>query len=140
MREVVDALWDHLGSRGVSWLGFYLKVGGKDEMILGPRRDKPACSPIGLHGMCGRGWIESKSIVIRDVAALGGNYIACDPKDQSELVIPLFESDGSCWGVFDADSYDIGSFGPSDVEGLTRVLEQSGLSASLPRPLPTLHL
>ena len=140
MREVADALWDHLGSRGVSWLGFYLKVAGKDEMILGPRRDKPACSPIGMHGMCGRGWIERQPIVIRDVRTLGGNYIACDPRDLSELVIPLFESDGSCWGVFDADSYETGSFDSADVEGITNVLTHAGLSAPQQRHASILFL
>jgi putative methionine-R-sulfoxide reductase with GAF domain len=137
MRLAVDAMWDTLGSRGVSWIGFYLKVSGKDEMVLGPRRDKPACSPIGLHGMCGHCWQEKKPIIVRDVATLGSNYIACDPKDKSELVIPLFEPDGSCWGVLDADSYDVDSFQEFDVGGLTRAVERAGLSTPQ-RPAPVL--
>ncbi len=128
MYNAVDAMWETLGTRGVSWIGFYLKVPGKDEMALGPRRDKPACSPIGLHGMCGRCWQEKKPIIVKDVATLGANYIACDPKDKSELVIPLFEADGSCWGVLDADSYDVDSFQDFDVAGLTRAVERVGLS------------
>ena len=48
MQRVVDVLWDALHSAGISWVGFYECDGG-DEMILGPRRDKPACSPIGMH-------------------------------------------------------------------------------------------
>jgi putative methionine-R-sulfoxide reductase with GAF domain len=135
MRLAVDAMWDTLGARGVSWIGFYLKVSGKDEMILGPRRDKPACSPIGLHGMCGRCWQEKKPIIVRNVATLGDNYIACDPKDKSELVIPLFEPDGSCWGVLDADSYDVDSFQEFDVGGLIRAVERLGLSTPQ-RPAP----
>jgi putative methionine-R-sulfoxide reductase with GAF domain len=135
MYNAVDAMWETLATRGVSWIGFYLKVPDKDEMVLGPRRDKPACSPIGLHGMCGRCWQEKKPIIVKDVATLGANYIACDPKDKSEVVIPLFEPDGSCWGVLDADSYDVDSFQDFDVAGLTRAVERVGLSIPQ-RPAP----
>lgn len=140
MQRAVDAFWAALGNetpgaRGVSWIGFYLKTEGRDEMLLGPRRDKPACSPIGLHGMCGRCWQERRPILIHDVRTLGANYIACDPKDQSELVIPCFEPDGTCWGVLDADSYDVGAFGPEDVEALTKAIEKLGLSTPQ-RPAP----
>lgn len=135
MQLAVDAMWDALGQKGVSWIGFYVKHADKDEMILGPRRDKPACSPIGLHGMCGRCLLERKPIIIKDVATLGANYIACDPKDRSELVIPLFEPDGTCYGVLDADSYDVDSFHDDDVSGLTRAVERIGLSVPQ-RPAP----
>jgi len=135
MQLAVDALWDTLGNRGVSWIGFYTKAEGRDEMLLQARRDKPACSPIGLHGMCGRCWQERKPIIVRDVATLGANYIACDPKDKSEVVIPLFEPDGTCWGVLDADSYDVDSFQDFDVGGLTRLVERLGLSTPQ-RPAP----
>lgn len=134
MQEIVDAAWDLVGSRGVSWIGFYLKEPSEDTMVLGPRRDKPACSPIGLHGMCGRCWKERAPIIVDDVATLGAEYIACDPRDRSELVLPLLEVDGRCWGVLDADSHDIGSFDEADVAGLAHVLERAGLSAPIRRP------
>lgn len=128
MQAFVDALWPFLSTRGVSWIGFYLKSPEADEMILGPRRDKPACSPIGLYGMCGRCWRERRPIIVRDVAALGESYIACDPRDKSEVVLPLFEPDGTCYGVLDADSYEVGSFELADVIGLNVALEHAGLS------------
>jgi putative methionine-R-sulfoxide reductase with GAF domain len=141
MRQAVDAFWEALGSevpgaRGVSWIGFYIKVEGQDEMVLAERRDKPACSPIGMHGMCGRGWQDRRPILIANVRTLGPNYIACDPKDQSELVIPCFNADGSCWGVLDADSYDLDAFDDRDVASLTAAIEQLGLSVP-PRERPT---
>jgi len=128
MRTVVDTLWHALKDMGVSWVGFYLHE-GSDELVLGPRRDKPACSPIGLHGACGRAFRERRPLVVRDVAALGENYIACDPRDRAELVIPLFEADGRCWGVLDVDSFEAGAFGTDDVEGLLEVLQVAGLTA-----------
>ncbi len=53
MQTVADALWNLLHATGVSWVGFYLPE-GDSQLVLGPSRDKPACSPIGLHGACGR--------------------------------------------------------------------------------------
>ena len=127
MRAFVDLAWDAMHPTGVSWLGFYLHQ-GKDELILGPRRDKPACSPIGLHGACGQAFLSRQPLVVRDVAELGANYIACDPRDRSEVVIPLFDEGGECWGVLDLDSYDVGAFADDDVAGLTLVLRAAGLT------------
>lgn len=41
-----------------------------------------------------------------------GRIVACDPRDQSELVVAVWDVCGDskqCWGVFDVDSYDVGS-------------------------------
>lgn len=127
MQWTVDRLWDGLRDTGVSWVGFYLHESG-DELILGPRRDKPACSPIGMHGACGQCFRSREPLVVRDVKDLGENYVACDPRDQSEVVIPLLNADGSCWGVLDLDSFDVGSFDETDAAGLTRVLRTVGLT------------
>ena len=127
MAAMVDALWENLSPTGVSWVGFYLHE-GNDELVLGPSRNKPACSPIGLHGACGRAFVEQRPLVVRDVASLGANYVACDPRDRSEVVVPLFEPDGKCWGVLDLDSFDIGSFDRVDVDGLLALLRLGGLT------------
>ena len=131
MRAAVDALWAELAGRGVSWLGFYLLARDAergDEMVLGPRRDKPACSPIGMHGACGRCCRSGRPMVVRDVASLGAGYIACDPRDRSEVVLPTLGSDGACWGVLDLDSFDVGAFDENDIHGLQAVLEAAGLT------------
>lgn len=127
MHAVVDALWDALKDTGVSWVGFYTHEGG-DELVLGPRRDKPACSPIGLHGACGQALRNRRPLIVRDVKELGANYVACDPRDASEVVVPLLDADGTCWGVLDLDSHELGSFSDADVVGLCGVLRAAGLS------------
>lgn len=127
MQAFVDALWDALHGTGVSWIGFYLHEGG-EELVLGPRRDKPACSPIELHGACGRALRSGRPLVVRDVNDLGDGYIACDPRDRSEVVIPLFEHDGDCWGVLDLDSHEVGAFDEGDVAGLLMLLRGAGLT------------
>ncbi len=127
MRAVVDGLSDALHDKGVAWVGFYLHEGG-DELVLGPLRDKPACSPIGLHGVCGQAFRSGEARVVRDVAELGDEFIACDPRDRSEVVVPCFESDGRCWGVLDLDSHELGAFTDADAAGLRMVLEAAGLT------------
>ncbi len=138
MRVAVDALWDALHARGVSWVGFYTPMTLADHeangdwdgegMVLGPRRDKPACSPIGMHGACGQAYLSRTTLVVRDVKDLGEHYVACDPRDRSELVVPCFADDGECWGVLDFDSFDVGSFTAEDADGAVRVLEAAGLT------------
>jgi putative methionine-R-sulfoxide reductase with GAF domain len=127
MQAVVDALWAGLKDTGVSWVGFYLHE-GNDELVLGPRRDKPACSPIGLHGACGQAYTQRRPLVVADVRELGANYVACDPRDQSEVVVPLLTAEDSCWGVLDLDSHARGSFSESDVIGLRLVLRAAELT------------
>jgi putative methionine-R-sulfoxide reductase with GAF domain len=127
MQCFVDAMWPHLHAAGVSWLGFYLRD-GDNRLVLGPRRDKPACSPIGLHGACGRAVLTRRPLVVHDVAELGDEYIACDVNDRSEVVIPIFDEKGLCRGVLDLDSHAVGAFDEHDVECLTRLLRLAGLT------------
>lgn len=137
MRLFTDAAWQVLAPTGVSWIGFYTAEEGDREMVLAVCRDKPACSPIGLHGACGRSWREGRTLIVTDVKHLGPDYIACDPRDRSELVIPCFEADGRCWGVLDVDSFDAGAFDERDAEAMTDLLRSLGLSSpAAPEPEP----
>jgi len=130
MQRTVDALWLAFASQGWSWVGFYLVTqGNPSEMILGPRRDKPACSPIGLHGCCGRSYLSRRPLVVRDVKVMGAEYIACDPRDVSEVVVPCLNPDGTAWGVLDVDSFNLGEFDETDALCLQRLLRHVGLSA-----------
>jgi putative methionine-R-sulfoxide reductase with GAF domain len=135
LQPLCDALWRALSPRGLSWIGFYLSgetpsaepaSADRGELLLAARRDKPACSPIGLHGACGQAFLEQRVRLIEDVALLGKGYIACDPRDQSEVVLPIYRND-MVWGVLDADSHEKACFGEDDVAGLARVLEAAGL-------------
>ena len=135
MSAFVDTLWPRLHGAGVSWLGFYSRASGADEMVLEARRDKPACSPIGLHGACGQSCLTRTTLVVTDVKRLGAGYVACDPRDQSELVIPLLDGHGICWGVYDADSFDLGSFTEHDAEQVHELLVLAGLTTDAPLPV-----
>jgi putative methionine-R-sulfoxide reductase with GAF domain len=135
MQAFVDAAWPVLSPAGVSWIGFYLHTGA-DELVLGPRRDKPACSPIGLHGACGQSLREGRVWIVRDVRTLGEHYIACDPRDMSELVIPLFDAAGAAWGVLDLDSFEVSAFDETDAAELEGALTAAGLTHPAMRPEP----
>ncbi len=138
MGAVADALWEQLRETGLSWVGFYLHDpnntlarGATPEapLVLGPHRDTPACSPIGLHGACGRCFTTQRPLLVRDVRELGEAYIACDPRDRSELVLPVFH-DGACVGVLDADSHDLASFDERDAQGFAAALAAAGLATA----------
>ncbi|MFK7885050.1 MAG: GAF domain-containing protein [Phycisphaerales bacterium] len=138
MRSVADTLWRFFKDEGVSWVGFYTRDPDQPEhMILGPSRDKPACSPIELHGACGQSMLKKRPYLVHDVHNLGMNYVACDPRDLSELVIPLFEDDGTPYGVLDLDSMERRAFSDHDVKELRRLMEATAISWPAPH-LPAL--
>lgn len=133
MQIVIDAIWDACAAHGVSWVGFYLEDPDAPEesrLVLGPRRDKPACSPIGLHGVCGAAYVTRCIQIVRDIRELGDSYVACDPRDLSEIVIPLFDASDPthCWSVLDLDSFDVGAFDEQDARGLIQILRAAGFT------------
>jgi putative methionine-R-sulfoxide reductase with GAF domain len=139
MRRAVQLLWTAFANNPISWVGFYTMEKGAHEMILVCREPKPACSPLGLQGMCGRCYLERRPILLNDARELPPtNYIACDPKDLSEAVIPLIDESGACYGVLDADSYSPGAFNDADIAGMSKLVEVLGLSR--PITAPTLRL
>jgi putative methionine-R-sulfoxide reductase with GAF domain len=144
MQRIADAVWDAHAEKGVSWVGFYHAPGqrtedgrrvGDEEMLLGPSRNKPACSPIGLHGACGRACREGVMLLVHDVSALGEGYVACDPRDVAELVIPIFDEAGLCAGVLDLDSFEKHAFNERDARHLQDLLRRAGLTHREPADL-----
>ena len=66
--------------------------------------------------------------MVRDVTQLGDNYIACDPRDKSELVVPCLDRAGNPWGVIDLDSFEVGSFDATDALNVQILLKVARLS------------
>ncbi|MCL6416653.1 GAF domain-containing protein [Aestuariirhabdus sp. Z084] len=112
----------------LNWAGFYLAQDG--QLVLGPFQGNPACVRIELGtGVCGTAAASGNPQVIANVHDFPG-HIACDAASNSELVIPLCDSQGLV-GVLDLDSPDLGRFTEADLQGLmpiTQLLSQSDFS------------
>ena len=68
--------------------GFYLFDG--KELILGPFQGGVSCVHITLgKGVCGESAQTAKTLIVDDVTK-HANYISCDSKAMSEIVVPNF--------------------------------------------------
>src|SRR3989338_984600 len=123
MREIVDELWEQFAGSPYSWCGFYLWGPSDRELILGPHRDKPCCSPLSLDGVCGKVAQSGESMIVPDVKVLGGAYVECDPSTVSEIVMPVFDHKGKIVGVFDVNSAEKDAFNDMDQRWLERILK-----------------
>jgi len=126
-RALTELLWEGLCTTGVDWLGFYVPDEGGSALVLAACRPVPACSPIGLHGVCGRAFLEKRAQVVPDVHALGENHIVCDPRNLSEVVVPWLDGGGRCFAVLDLDSRALAAFTDEDARGLEAVLKAASL-------------
>ncbi len=100
----------------LNWAGFYLFDG--TELVVGPFQGKPACIRIALgRGVCGTAAQSRQTQLVRDVNA-HPNHIFCDSASQSEIVVPLVNTDGSLLGVWDVDSPVTDRFDEDDRVGM----------------------
>jgi GAF domain-containing protein len=105
----------------VNWAGFYLL---KDQqLVLGPFHGKPACIRIPLgKGVCGTAAAENKVQIVQDVHQFTG-HIACDSASNSEIVLPIVDSQQRLLGVLDLDSPAINRFDQVDEAGLSQIVQ-----------------
>jgi L-methionine (R)-S-oxide reductase len=110
---------------GVSWVGFYRKIG--DDLVLGPFQGRLACTRIARgRGVCGAAAERAATVVVDDVDAFPG-HIACDSASRSEIVVPVVRG-GQVVAVLDVDSDRLANFDAVDGEHLAHV---AALAASL---------
>lgn len=62
-------------------------------------------------------------MIVSDVHEFPG-HIACDPRSNSEIVLPVFDAAGGLRAVLDLDSEQYGDFGDPDRQGLERVVAE----------------
>lgn len=100
--------------------GFYLFDG--QELILGPFQGGVSCVHIPLgKGVCGQAALEEKTLIVADVTK-HANYISCDSKARSEIVIPIFKNQ-KLVGVLDLDSELVDDYDQVDQKYLEAFLE-----------------
>lgn len=103
------------------WTGFYLEREG--ELRLGPFQGTVACMHIAHgRGVCGSAFERHQSIVVPDVEQFPG-HIACSSLSRSEIVVPIFNSEGEPVGVLDVDSTSLAAFDDVDRQNLERICQ-----------------
>lgn len=107
-------------SLGFFWVGFYLVK--DNELVLGPFQGPLACTRIKRgQGVCGHAWEKAETVIVPDVDQFPG-HIACSSASRSEIVVPIFNADGTVAGVLDVDSDRENDFDQTDADGLDRVV------------------
>jgi len=101
------------------WVGFYLVKG--DTLVLGPFQGPVACTRIAKgRGVCGQAWQQKQVMLVPDVEIFPG-HIACSSLSKSEVVIPLFDTNGEVKAVLDVDSDSLNDFDEIDVKYLSKL-------------------
>lgn len=102
------------------WVGFYVMHGG--ELIVSAYQGTPACLHIALsRGVCGRAARNKSTQIVADTHA-DPEHIACDSRSNSEIVVPVFDSQQQLIAVLDIDSTQYAAFDPSDQYFLELIL------------------
>ena len=103
------------------WTGFYRVV--DEELILGPFQGPLACTRIKKgRGVCGTAWQQKKTIIVPDVELFPG-HIACSSQSRSEIVVPVFDSEGQVKAVLDIDSEHLNTFDTTDQIWLEKITQ-----------------
>ncbi|MBR5299570.1 MAG: GAF domain-containing protein [Bacteroidales bacterium] len=105
---------------GFWWTGFYIVKG--ECLVLGPFQGPVACTRIPFgKGVCGTAWKLRETVVVPDVKKFPG-HIACSSLSRSEIVVPVFRSNGEVGAVLDIDSKDLSAFDETDKVNLERIV------------------
>ena len=107
---------------GFWWTGFYRVVG--EELVLGPFQGPVACMHIPYgKGVCGTAWQRAETVIVPDVEQFPG-HIACSSESRSEIVVPVFGTDGQVRAVLDIDSAQLGTFDETDRQYLEEICKK----------------
>lgn len=112
----------HHADNRFDWTGFY-RVTGPEMLKIGPYQGGHGCLVIPFsRGVCGAAARTGKVQLIPDVNAFP-DHIACASSTQSELVLPVYDSQGVLIAVFDIDSDQPDIFTQTDATRLQEILK-----------------
>lgn len=101
------------------WIGFYRLMDG--ELLVGPYQGTIACQNLEKNtGVCWACANQNESILVPDVSQFPG-HIACDSRSQSEVVVPVRNTDGAVVAVMDADSDKLDTYDEIDAQALEQI-------------------
>jgi len=101
------------------WCGFYFCE--ENELIVGPYQGTSACPNIEYSGVCGTSATKKEAVVVPNVHEFPG-HVECDPRSNSEIVIPLLDKEGRVIAVFDVDSTELNAFDEVDQKYLEQLM------------------
>ncbi len=105
---------------GFFWVGFY--VVKENQLVLGPFQGPIACTRIAFdRGVCGHAYQTQQTVLVPDVEKFPG-HIACNSLSRSEIVVPLFGSNGEVIAVLDVDSDRLNDFSEIDAAFLEKIV------------------
>jgi len=104
------------------WTGFYLVDPQKPgELVIGPYQGTLGCLRIPFgKGVCGTVAKSGQTLIVDDVHTFPG-HIACDSQTKSEIVVPVFDKNGTLAAVLDIDSTRPAAFDEDDKTGLETI-------------------
>jgi len=103
------------------WTGFYQLING--NLIVGPYQGPIACLKLKKDtGVCWAGINRKETVIVADVHDFPG-HIACSSASNSEIVVPVFDSNKNVVAVLDVDSKEFDSFDAADQKGLEKIVE-----------------
>ena len=108
------------------WTGFYQVDPAKgDELVVGPYQGSLGCLRIAFgRGVCGAAAARRETMIVADVEAFP-DHIACDSRSRSEVVVPVFDPEGSLIAVLDVDSTELAAFDEVDARGLEEIVRRT---------------
>jgi L-methionine (R)-S-oxide reductase len=105
------------------WTGFY-RVTGPELLKIGPYQGGHGCLVIPFsRGVCGAAARTGQVQNVPDVEAFP-DHIACATSTKSELVLPVWNGQGTLLGVLDLDSDTPAAFTKDDEAWLTPLLAE----------------
>ncbi len=106
---------------GHLWTGFYRVVEPGRLLRVGPYQGSLGCLDITFgRGVCGTAAAERRTVIVADVHQFPG-HITCDPRSQSEIVVPVFDANAELLAVLDIDSGVPDAFDAEDAAGLETI-------------------
>ena len=119
---------------GHLWTGFYRVVEPGRLLRVGPYQGSLGCLDIAFgRGVCGTAAAERRTVLVADVNAFAG-HITCDPRSQSEIVVPVLNAAGELIAVLDIDSSVHHGFTEEDRTGLESLVAWFARPAYVPQP------
>ncbi|MDG1375551.1 MAG: GAF domain-containing protein [Yoonia sp.] len=104
------------------WTGFY-RVTAPELLKIGPYQGGHGCLVIPFsRGVCGAAARTGAVQLVADVNAFEG-HIACASSTQSEIVLPVWNDEGTLLGVLDIDSNQPAAFTQEDADALVAILK-----------------